>query len=179
MFSPRVALILKPAPDHAVRVSYNKAFRSPSLINNYLDTTIVNQLEPRRDQPGVRTAWSTTSRCARSATRTCIEESIESFEIGYTGIIKNRATRVGGGLLDQERGRDLLHADRPLSRAPPPPPGWPLPAGLVLEVLPPPCASPPRRARPAACRRSSATAISARSRTRASSSASTAPSTRR
>ena len=37
MFSPRVALIFKPVPDHAIRVSYNKAFRSPSLINNFLD----------------------------------------------------------------------------------------------------------------------------------------------
>ncbi|HYE88914.1 MAG TPA: TonB-dependent receptor, partial [Vicinamibacterales bacterium] len=38
VFSPRVTLIVKPLADHAVRVSYNKAFRSPSLINNYLDT---------------------------------------------------------------------------------------------------------------------------------------------
>jgi len=45
VFSPRAALILKPLPDHAVRLSYNKAFRSPSLINNYLDVTIVNQLQ--------------------------------------------------------------------------------------------------------------------------------------
>ena len=44
VFSPRVALILKPAADHAVRLSFNKAFRSPSLINNYLETAIVNQL---------------------------------------------------------------------------------------------------------------------------------------
>jgi outer membrane receptor protein involved in Fe transport len=44
VFSPRVALILKPKADQAVRVSYNKAFRSPSLINNFLDTTIVNQV---------------------------------------------------------------------------------------------------------------------------------------
>ncbi len=44
VFSPRVTLILKPKADQALRVSYNKAFRSPSLINNFLETTIVNQL---------------------------------------------------------------------------------------------------------------------------------------
>ncbi len=44
VFSPRVALILKPTADQAIRLSYNKAFRSPSLINNYLDVTIINQL---------------------------------------------------------------------------------------------------------------------------------------
>ena len=52
VFSPRAALILKPAADHAFRVSYNKAFRSPSLINNYLETTIINQLNLGADQPG-------------------------------------------------------------------------------------------------------------------------------
>ncbi len=37
VFSPRVALTFKPAPSHALRASFNKAFRAPSLINNYLD----------------------------------------------------------------------------------------------------------------------------------------------
>ena len=68
VFSPRAALILKPTADHAIRVSYNKAFRSPSLINNYLDTTIINQLNLGADQPGAGRRRSTTSRCARSAT---------------------------------------------------------------------------------------------------------------
>ena len=52
VFSPRVALILKPAADHAIRVSFNKAFRAPSLVNNYLETTIINQLNLGPDQPG-------------------------------------------------------------------------------------------------------------------------------
>ena len=32
----------KPAHDHSLRVSFNRAFRSPSVINNYLDIAIVN-----------------------------------------------------------------------------------------------------------------------------------------
>lgn len=41
VFSPRVALTFKPTPDQSIRISFNKAFRSPSLINNYLDTRTI------------------------------------------------------------------------------------------------------------------------------------------
>ena len=41
VFSPRLAATFKPAADHAVRFSFNRAFRSPSVTNNYLDTSIV------------------------------------------------------------------------------------------------------------------------------------------
>jgi outer membrane receptor protein involved in Fe transport len=37
IWSPRVSVMFKPTPDHSIRVSYNRAFRSPSLINNFLD----------------------------------------------------------------------------------------------------------------------------------------------
>ena len=44
VFSPRTALILKPAQGHTFRLSYNRAFRAPSMINNNLDVTISNPL---------------------------------------------------------------------------------------------------------------------------------------
>jgi outer membrane receptor protein involved in Fe transport len=37
VWSPRVSVMFKPTPDQSIRVSYNRAFRSPSLINNFLD----------------------------------------------------------------------------------------------------------------------------------------------
>ena len=51
VFSPRLALIVKPQADHAIRLSFNRAFRAPSLINNYLQTSIVNQVNLGADQP--------------------------------------------------------------------------------------------------------------------------------
>jgi outer membrane receptor for ferrienterochelin and colicin len=44
VFSPRVALLLKPAPNHTFRLSYNRAYRSPSVINNFLNITIAERL---------------------------------------------------------------------------------------------------------------------------------------
>jgi len=40
VWSPRVALMYKPTPDQSIRLSYNRAFVSPSFINNYLDQNI-------------------------------------------------------------------------------------------------------------------------------------------
>ncbi len=40
VLSPRTTLIFKPTPTQSFRVSYNRAFRAPSLSNTFLDTTI-------------------------------------------------------------------------------------------------------------------------------------------
>ena len=45
VFSPRLALMVKPGVDHSVTLSYNRAFRSPSIINNFLDMTVVQPVD--------------------------------------------------------------------------------------------------------------------------------------
>ncbi|NIR61701.1 MAG: TonB-dependent receptor, partial [Gammaproteobacteria bacterium] len=35
VFSPRTSLIFKVAPKHTMRLSYNRAFRAPSMVQNY------------------------------------------------------------------------------------------------------------------------------------------------
>jgi len=138
VFSPRVAVILKPVADHALRVSFNKAFRSPSLINNYLETRIVNQLNLGAINPalnGVIYNFPVNANGNESLT----EESTESFEVGYTGVIKNRAT-VSASVYFTQNKDEIFFTQVARYRASAPPPGWPLPAG-VLEVLPPACTS--------------------------------------
>lgn len=44
--SPRTSLLISPRPNHTFRLSANRAFRAPSMINNFLDITIINQLGP-------------------------------------------------------------------------------------------------------------------------------------
>ncbi len=41
VFSPRAAMLFSPTPNQTVRASFSRAFRAPSLINNYLDTAIL------------------------------------------------------------------------------------------------------------------------------------------
>src|SRR5258708_2501441 len=44
VFSPRVAFLVKPQDSHTIRLTYNRAYRSPSVINNFLDITIAEPL---------------------------------------------------------------------------------------------------------------------------------------
>ena len=137
VFSPRVALILKPADDHAVRLSFNKAFRSPSLINNYLETAIVNQLNLGAINPALAGRVFNFPVLA-NGNESLVEESTESFEVAYTGVIKSRAT-VSAALYFTTNRDEIFFTQVGRYRAAAPPPGWPLPP-VVLEVLPPACA---------------------------------------
>jgi len=138
VFSPRVAVILKPTADQAVRVSFNKAFRSPSLINNFLETRIVNQLNLGAINPALNGVIYNFPVSA-TGNEDLTEESTESFEVGYTGVIKNRAT-VSASFYFTQNKDEIFFTQVARYRATAPPPGWPLPP-VVLEVLPPACAT--------------------------------------
>ena len=56
------------------------------------------------------------------------EESTESFEVGYTGIINNRAT-VSAAVYFTTNHDEIFFTQTGRYRAAAPPPGWPLPAG--------------------------------------------------
>src|SRR5690606_27161474 len=45
IFSPRAALVFKPADDHAIRATFNRAFSTPTSLNQFLDlpTAVPNQ----------------------------------------------------------------------------------------------------------------------------------------
>ena len=138
VFSPRVAVILKPTPANAIRLSFNKAFPSPSLVNNFLETTIVNQLNLGASNPALAgVVYNFPVRAAGNEELT--EESTESFEAAYTGIINNRAT-VSAAVYFTRNRDEIFFTQVGRYRATAPPPGWPLPP-VVLEALPPPCVS--------------------------------------
>jgi outer membrane receptor protein involved in Fe transport len=147
VFSPRVAAIIKPTPEQAIRVSYNKAFRSPSLINNYLQTNIINQLNLGLVNP-LFTGRTFNFPVRAIGNPDLSEESIESTEVAYTGVIRKRAT-VSAAFYFTKNKDEIFFTQTARYRALTPPPGWvdalaPLPATTalgVLEVLPPPCPS--------------------------------------
>jgi outer membrane receptor protein involved in Fe transport len=45
VFSPRLAFMVKPGVDHSVTLSYNRAFRSPSMVDNFLDMSILQPVD--------------------------------------------------------------------------------------------------------------------------------------
>ena len=54
VFSPRLTAMFQASPTQSLRVSYNRAFRSPSVVNNYLDVAIVNPVDLRGLAPCCR-----------------------------------------------------------------------------------------------------------------------------
>ncbi len=77
VFTPRTSLLWSPTPGNTIRASYNQAFRSPSVINNYLDATILAQqgpfILPIHASGNVQLS----------------EESLTAYEVGYVGSYKN------------------------------------------------------------------------------------------
>jgi hypothetical protein len=156
VFSPRATLILKPNAANALRVSYNKAFRSPSLINNFLETTIINRVDLAQINPAFAGLPGRNFAFPLNAVgnESLREESNESYEIAYTGIINNRAT-VTAAVYWTKSTDEIFFTQTGRYRALAPPPNWvqtfspggtpilPVTSILgILEVLPPACASP-------------------------------------
>lgn len=90
VFSPRVALVLKPAADKTFRVSYNRAFRAPSMINNGLDVTISTPLPLAAINPALGSAIFRVPTRATGATD-LKEEYTDAFEVSFTGKIGKRS----------------------------------------------------------------------------------------
>ena len=149
-FSPRTAIILKPAADHAVRFSFNRAFRAPSLINNFLEVNIVNQLDLRTINPLFALAPGGPAYAfpvAATGNEELREQQVDAFEAAYTGVINKRATVTAAFYYNKSQD-DIFFTQVSRYRALNPPPGWlakltPLvgatTAAGILEVLPPAC----------------------------------------
>jgi outer membrane receptor protein involved in Fe transport len=104
--SPRVMLMYKPTPDHSLRASYNRAFRAPSVVNNYLDQDILNP-EPiplcqnpqipacalnNAPLPPVFPSEPFLLQVKSVGNLDLVEENIDAFEIAYVGTFGRRTT---------------------------------------------------------------------------------------
>jgi outer membrane receptor protein involved in Fe transport len=102
VFSPRVTAMFKPLQSHAFRLSFNRAFRSPSAINNFLDVATVTgvfplgAVDPRLGAatfPVVtRSVGSNVTQIGEPNGHDLKEESLTAYEIGYTGTFANKTT---------------------------------------------------------------------------------------
>jgi outer membrane receptor protein involved in Fe transport len=100
VFSPRVSVMFKPGADHSIRASYNRAFRSPSTINNFLDQNIFSPttvdlrplgalqpaLRPLIPQEPFYLVLST------DGNPDLQEEHVDAYELAYTGTFGGKTT---------------------------------------------------------------------------------------
>ncbi|MBE3135588.1 MAG: TonB-dependent receptor [Acidobacteria bacterium] len=132
VFSPRTTFMYKPADAHTFRVSYNKAYRAPSLVNNFLDTQILNQFPLARLNPAFGNKVYTFPLRAQGSPN-LKEQSLTAYEIGYTGTINNRA-RVSFAWYYNDMRDEIFFMQNGSYSSANPPPGWPLPP-VYLDAL--------------------------------------------
>ncbi len=80
VFTPRTSLLFAPNPNHTFRISYNEAFRTPSVINQDLDATILVGAAPL-----LLPAHAV-------GNGDLVEEHLTAYEVGYVGSFDNGMT---------------------------------------------------------------------------------------
>jgi iron complex outermembrane receptor protein len=135
VFSPRVALLIKPQADQTLRVSYNRAYRSPSVINNFLDITIA---EPVNLTPFAGLNPAVNGRIyplpIKSKGNTDLTETIvDTYEVGYSGVIARGRALVSAAFYVNRVKDDIFFTEDRSARytAASPPPNW------AFGLLPP------------------------------------------
>lgn len=130
IFSPRTSLLVQLVPRvHSLRLSYNRAFRAPSLVNNYLDLTIVNQAD--LTPLGGPSSYIFPSRAVGN--RELKEEVLEAYELGYTGTLDRVSLTAAIYRNVLEDSTDFY--TRSYYTSANPPPGFPLPAFVIDAFL--------------------------------------------
>jgi outer membrane receptor protein involved in Fe transport len=132
VFSPRLTFMYKPSPSQTVRTSFNRAYRAPSHVNNYLDVTLANTLDLGALNPALA-GRQFVFPVRAIGNEDLKEEKMTAYEIGYTGILRNRAT-VSAAFYVNDTDNSIFFTQTGSYRATNPPPGWPI-SPLALELI--------------------------------------------
>jgi iron complex outermembrane receptor protein len=134
VFSPRTTFMIKPRENQAIRVSYNRAYRSPSVVNNFLDVTLAEPINLGAFSPAL--AGRIYPLPIQSVGNPDLEEqSLDAFELGYSGVVGDRLNVSAAVYVNRTRN-DILFTELRNARytATNPPPGWPLPPAVIALV---------------------------------------------
>jgi iron complex outermembrane receptor protein len=138
VFSPRTTFMIKPDAANTFRVSFNRAFRAPSFINNNIQTTILNQVDLRAlaPLPSLSPFIFPISAVGNTDLK---QETMTAYELGYSGVVGKRANLTAAVYWNRTENGIYFTPVRFYS-ATNPPPGWPLPPAIlaVLAGLPTP-----------------------------------------
>lgn len=158
-FSPRLAAMYKPNADHSITLSYNRAFRSPSALENFLDLQLATPVDfgplaaaapllplllpPDAAAPASRALTAFTARPFPLVTNTLgapdlHEESLTAYEAAYSGIAGGAA--FGASVYTNRRDGIIRAIDVPAGpgngyTSAEPPPGWPAPLTPLLDLM--------------------------------------------
>ena len=125
--SPRASLLFKPLTGNSFRLSYNRAFRAPAAVSNFVFIAAANVIPI----PGFDLVFPFTI----EGNTDLDEERLDSFEIAWIGNFGDRVeTTLTAYYNEQRNAMRLVPADFYSSANPPP--IWPLPDSLLDVPFP-------------------------------------------
>jgi outer membrane receptor protein involved in Fe transport len=133
VFSPRTTFMIKPQANQTFRVSYNRAYRAPSVINNHINLIIS---EPVNLSPiGGPAAYLLPVRIAGNADLK--EQSLDAFEIGYSGVVSNGRAILSAAFYRNWVKNEILFTEDRAGRytATSQPSNWPLPPQVFAALV--------------------------------------------
>jgi outer membrane receptor for ferrienterochelin and colicins len=152
VFSPRLSVSYRVADNHVFRAGFNRAFRSPSSINNYLDIALVSPVDlrglapilPPPLQPIVAVPFPLVVRAVGSELpigstpqAPLKQESLTAYEGAYTGTFNDRTT-LGLAFYVNDMNDNINFVQLPSNLDPytpaNPPPGWQLPPAILAVM---------------------------------------------
>jgi outer membrane receptor protein involved in Fe transport len=118
-----------------VRVSYNRAFRAPSMVNNNLEAVIGTAIPLGAINPALGDAVFHVPTFA-AGNPDLTEEKIDAFEVAFTGNLRDRATLSAAWYYtkfsDQIYFTNTIGGVPQFYGATNPPPGWPAQLGPLV-----------------------------------------------
>jgi len=129
VFSPRTTFMVKPGANQTIRISYNRAYRSPSVINNHIDLVISEPLDLRPLNPALPFPYLLP--VAIVGNPDLDEQSLDAVELGYSGVIMNGRAIISAAYYKNWIKDDILFTQDGVYTAAAPPSNWPLPPGVI------------------------------------------------
>jgi iron complex outermembrane receptor protein len=132
--SPRTTFMIKPDAAQTFRVSLNRAFRAPSFINNHVDATVLNEVNLGAISPLLARFMFPILAVGNPDLK---QETMTAFEVGYTGVIRNRATVTAAVYYNVTDDGIYFTPNRFYTPAAPPPGLAPAIVGILAGLNPP------------------------------------------
>jgi len=134
--SPRVSFMIKPQENQTFRVSYNRAYRSPSVINNFLKVTIVQPINLGLFTP-LLNGQIYPLPVQSIGNPDLNETSLDAFELSYTGTLAQGKAIVSAAFYVNKTHDDIFFTEDKSKRyfSANPPPGWPAILRPALDLI--------------------------------------------
>jgi len=120
--SPRLSAIFKPTPNQAVRFAANRAYRAPTLVENYLDTVVPNVVFLDASTPFFFYSTAVGNLALE-------EESLDALEVGWSW--QRGPLFLSASLYRNEIEHNVVFLPVSFYGPAKPPPNWPGPAATV------------------------------------------------